>query len=178
MGLQLSPKNEKETDLDMAASITFPKFPASSSIVLLVLLFCISSAAVTEGKLNISKKLTRGLVTEVCAQTRNPNFCLDMLENDPRTEYSDLFGLTSIALNHAFISVADALNYNRNLFDSAPPELKLRYHMCDLLYQLLTDDLTLAGQSLEDGKYGTAEEHAVTSSMRIDACESVFNDEP
>ncbi|XP_026437132.1 pectinesterase inhibitor-like [Papaver somniferum] len=176
MESQLPPKNEKETD--MAVLFTFPKFSASSSFVLAVLLFCISSATITEGKLNIGKKLTRGLVAEVCIQTRNPNFCLDMLENDPRTEYFDLFGLASIALNHAFVSATDAQTYNRNLFDSAPPELKRRYQMCDLLYQVILDDLRFAGEELDDGKYGTAKGHANDIGVRVDHCENVFTDEP
>ncbi|OVA16682.1 Pectinesterase inhibitor domain [Macleaya cordata] len=150
-------------------------------LVLLVFLFISSSTTTTAAgarELRINVKVTKSFVYEVCSQTRNINFCVDVLRSDPRTETSDLFGLGSIANNLAIINATDTQNYITDLFNNATLDQKDHFHMCSLDYQFIISDFKQAADKMRHSDYKETNTLAIDAINRASDCENVFLSPP
>ncbi|GLT38099.1 hypothetical protein SLA2020_123660 [Shorea laevis] len=79
-----------------AKSIIFLAFP---------LFFCTSSVLFLR-----CNAVTEAMLNDICKQTEDPDFCINILRSDPRTDGADMHGLALISISLTSTLVQDTLN--------------------------------------------------------------------
>ncbi|XP_023918872.1 pectinesterase inhibitor-like [Quercus suber] len=77
-----------------------PSFCSSSSSSLISLLLAIF-LCISPTQSRISVKIGSNVLSQICAQTEDPNSCLKDLQSDHRTASTDLYGLAQVSINLA-----------------------------------------------------------------------------
>ncbi|KAK6117977.1 hypothetical protein DH2020_048277 [Rehmannia glutinosa] len=117
---------------------------SSSCIYLLNLVLLIS------GKLCASDNLLK----DVCRQTQDEAFCMNVLGSDPRTRDARLFQLGQITIDlGAYSATGTKVKIHSLFLSEKDPELKIRLSVCDENYDDAIDSLREAVDDLEHGEY-------------------------
>ncbi|CAK9187600.1 unnamed protein product [Ilex paraguariensis] len=149
---------------------------SSISSSLLITLFFISPFGCRP---NTTEAASGPLVTRVCRQAENPNFCFKSLGSDPRTETANLAGLAQIAIDLAiYNATGTSVKIHSLTLGTHDPRLRARYNKCAEYYQSAGDNFQEAKNALKSGDYSAVNVMATGSYDNAIDCENTFKQPP
>ncbi|KAK6148469.1 hypothetical protein DH2020_019381 [Rehmannia glutinosa] len=119
------------------------------------------------------------LLKEVCRQTQDEAFCMNILGSDPRTPDAGLFelGLITIDLG-AYSATGTKVMIHSLLLSEKDPELKIRLTVCDENYEDAIYSLREAEGHLKRAEFTALNLEGGSAYVDAYDCEDAFNEPP
>ncbi|KAL0346235.1 UNVERIFIED_CONTAM: hypothetical protein Sradi_4454800 [Sesamum radiatum] len=112
----------------------------------------------------------------ICKQTKNPNFCFDVLGPYSSASLQDL---ARIVINTNLASATSTSSKIESLLPTTTdPNLKVVYSLCSNYYSAAISALNAAEDKLKSGEYGDLNSAASTVSRDAAACQQTFSIAP
>ncbi|GAV71660.1 PMEI domain-containing protein [Cephalotus follicularis] len=144
-------------------------FESSSLVAPIILLFLLVTPS----------SCAKNLIAEICPQTRNPSFCVGLLNSTPGAATADLMGLAKITISLAHNSASRTYDQIRSLVKQASnPQLKQHYKSCTEYYSESLSDLDQAREYLASGDYDGVNIQASSVMTYTDDCDEEINKPP
>ncbi|XP_047339882.1 pectinesterase inhibitor-like [Impatiens glandulifera] len=119
------------------------------------------------------------LVSQICADTRNPSLCNQVLDSDPGASTADLKGLGYISIKIALTNVKQTLPYIKSLvMQTTDVMLKNRYKTCAENYSNTVDSLNQSKTFLDKGDIPSLRTYASAAFDGPGTCEDSFEGPP
>ncbi|KAK6123452.1 hypothetical protein DH2020_042804 [Rehmannia glutinosa] len=143
----------------------------SSSYVYMIL----NLVLLISGKLFVSATL----LEDVCRQTHDQAFCLNVLGSDPRTQNADLVNLGLITIDlGSYSATGTKIKIHSLLLSEKDPLLKSRFVMCDEYYEDAIAYLRDAADYLKRGEYSDIAGFGGVAYNDAYECENAFKKPP
>ncbi|KAK6148474.1 hypothetical protein DH2020_019386 [Rehmannia glutinosa] len=129
----------------------------------------------------ISGKLIESatLLEEVCHQTHDPPFCLNILGSDPRTKNAGLPELAGITIDlGSYSATGTKVKIHSLLLSGKFPQLKTRLTVCDENYAHAISELREAAVRLKHGEYIDLNVDGGLAGQDGHDCEEAFKEPP
>ncbi|PSS32838.1 Cell wall / vacuolar inhibitor of fructosidase [Actinidia chinensis var. chinensis] len=117
------------------------------------------------------------LVSSICKNTTNYNFCVESLYSDPRTPTADTYVLAFIAFDLAYLNATHIQAYIRQeLLHNATSgsDYSRRLQICDGCYDRAVSALALALNDLNSETYSQLADLAGVAARKARKCQAAF----
>lgn len=112
----------------------------------------------------------------ICKNTKNPNFCLQILGPHPN---SSLQELDQIVIEAAISSVTKTTSKIQSLLsETKDPNLRIVYSLCSNYYSAAASALNAANEKLKSGEYRELNTAASIVSKDASSCQKTFSIAP
>ncbi|OAY58496.1 pectinesterase inhibitor [Manihot esculenta] len=114
------------------------------------------------------------LLKELCTNSKNPDFCMETFNADPRTSSAtDVLGLAKIGLDLAAKNARETRDHMQELSASATtePQAKPALNQCVELYNYVAAIFRNANVEVENGDYEKANYDTLTAANYVGNCE-------
>ncbi|OVA16685.1 Pectinesterase inhibitor domain [Macleaya cordata] len=168
----------------MASSCNVSRRPSYSSSTLVV--YSVSLVFLLMISVNKAAAATNidasNATAKVCADTKNPPLCIEILNNDQRTASgADVLLIATVTTNLSQINATDTQNYITTLLKSvtAPSAQIIHLKTCSLSFEIVVPNLNLIANILQSGgDYKRAHQLATDAMSHVADCENGFSSPP